>query len=331
MSDGALLALLIFMCGAIAGALISYLFVFAQGTASGGVLSPPRKCPSSRMIVSQLIIYPIKSCAGIAVNSAPITRRGLLHDREFMIVDDTGRFLSQRKAPKMALLKPAVMEENGYLEIYAGDGPDPFVLDPLSVAATEIVQVTVWKSVCSAVDQGDDVAAFLSGFLQIPGIRLVRMAEDCVRQVEEGYVTPHVYETSFSDGYPYLLSTESSRHGLSLQAGRDISMKRFRPNIVVDGEDIEPFDEDYWETAMIGNAVFSLPKICSRCKIPTVDPETGVFDKDNEPTATLKRVRSQGQKVLFGQNGVCIKGVGEQVLSVGDEVHILSMHAEKKI
>lgn len=152
-----------------------------------------------------------------------------------------------------------------------------------------------------------------------------------MREVEEGYVTPRVYETSFSDGYPYLVATEASRLDLSVQAGRDISMKRFRPNIVVDGDDLKPFEEDYWETAMIGDAVFSLAKICSRCKIPTVDPETGVFDKDNEPTATLKRMRSEGQKVLFGQNGVCVKGIGERIISVGDEVRILSMHAEKRI
>lgn len=156
------------------------------------------------------------------------------------------------------------------------------------------------------------------------------MADDCVREVELGYVPPHVYETSFSDGYPYLLVTESSRAELSRQVGREISMARFRPNIVVNGDRVKPFDEDFWETARIGSAMFQLPKISSRCKIPTVDPDNGTFDEDNEPTVTLRRIRAVGKKVLFGQNAVCTRGQGA-VVRVGDEFKVVAMHSERRI
>ncbi len=157
------------------------------------------------------------------------------------------------------------------------------------------------------------------------------MADDCVREVELGYLPPHVYETSFSDGYPYLLVTESSRVEVSRQVGREISMARFRPNIVVDGDEVKPFDEDFWETARIGpQTVFQLPKISSRCKIPTVDPEKGTFDKDNEPTVTLRRIRAVGRKVLFGQNAVCARGQGASI-QVGDDFKVVAMHSERRI
>ena len=152
-----------------------------------------------------------------------------------------------------------------------------------------------------------------------------------MREVERDFVSPDVYETSFSDGYPYLLATESSRVEVSRQVGRDISMARFRPNIVVEGEDLKPFHEDFWETARIGNEiVLRLPKISSRCKIPTVDPETGIFDKDNEPSVTLHKIHAIGKKVLFGQNAVCSEGVGA-VVRVKDDFKVTTMHSERKI
>ncbi|HEX8884461.1 MAG TPA: MOSC domain-containing protein, partial [Noviherbaspirillum sp.] len=61
-------------------------------------------------LLSQLVFYPIKSCAGISLSSATLTGAGLMHehiyDREWMLVDDAGNFLSQREYPKMALIEP---------------------------------------------------------------------------------------------------------------------------------------------------------------------------------------------------------------------------------
>ena len=58
--------------------------------------------------VTGLNTYPIKSCAGVRLTEARITPRGLQHDRDYMIVDDDGSFLSQRQIPEMALIVPTI-------------------------------------------------------------------------------------------------------------------------------------------------------------------------------------------------------------------------------
>ncbi len=61
--------------------------------------------------LSELYIYPIKSAAGIAVNEAQVTPRGLQYDRRWMVVDAQGKFMSQRRFPRMALIDVAISEE----------------------------------------------------------------------------------------------------------------------------------------------------------------------------------------------------------------------------
>jgi uncharacterized protein YcbX len=51
--------------------------------------------------LSHLLLYPIKSCGGIAVREATLLESGLssqgVHDREWMLVTESGQFLSQRE------------------------------------------------------------------------------------------------------------------------------------------------------------------------------------------------------------------------------------------
>ncbi len=163
MSDGTLLAFLLFLCGAIAGAFVTYLFALSK-------VAPPstRDCPTGEMRVSALYLYPIKSCAGYAVESADITPRGFRHDRTYMVVDDDYRFVSQRKIPAMALVRPKFIDDT---TLIVAAGEKTFQHTP--VTSGECVDVVVWSSTCQALDQGDEVAEFLSEFLDTPGLRLV--------------------------------------------------------------------------------------------------------------------------------------------------------------
>lgn len=149
-----------------------------------------------------------------------------------------------------------------------------------------------------------------------------------MRELERGYAIPKLYETSFSDGYPFLITSEASLQDLSEKVGRDLSMKRFRPNIVLKG-DMPPFEEDKWETLQIGDALFVTAKICGRCKVPTVNPDTGEVEADNQPTVALQKHRKYGSRVLFGQNAVCARGEGLTV-QVNDVASVLSLHPKRK-
>ena len=68
-------------------------------------------------------------------------------------------------------------------------------------------------------------------------------------------------------------------------------MSRFRPNIVLKGPQLRPFEEDTWKVIAIGDVVFAIVKACPRCKQACTDQHTGVVDRHYEPVRTLKLIR----------------------------------------
>src|SRR6184192_4211461 len=107
-------------------------------------------CAAAAMTASiaSLFVYPVKSCRGIAVESSAVTERGLRHDREWMIVDAAGRFLTQRELPRLALIVPAISERS--LELRAPGMPHLEI--PLDLRGT-VAQATVWRDTLAARDQ----------------------------------------------------------------------------------------------------------------------------------------------------------------------------------
>ena len=63
--------------------------------------------------LSEIFIYPIKSLGGISVDSAYADKQGLKYDRRYLLVDETGMFITQRDFPQLALLKLSIIE-NGF-------------------------------------------------------------------------------------------------------------------------------------------------------------------------------------------------------------------------
>ena len=94
------------------------------------------------------------------------------------------------------------------------------------------------------------------------------------------------------------LLPQASRRALEAATGAPVPMARFRPNIVVDGGDLAPYDEDAWTAVRTGRAHgaaggalrLSLVKPCSRCAVTCVDQETA--QSGAEPLRSLARTRS---------------------------------------
>lgn len=271
----------------------------------------------SKIRVSQLFIYPIKACAAVPVDSAIVTQRGLENDRLFMVVDFTNRSVTQKKYPRLSLVRPSFDAEGRlYLE---APGMEPFVHEVKKWGRKQ--SVTHLTATCDAIDQGNEVADFFVEFLGVQNLRLVRMREGFVRKVENKHVKPGMFQTSLSDSYPFLLASEASLHDVSKKAGRELEITRFRPNVVVEGEGLKPFEEDAWKKLAVGErAEFEIPTSCIRCKVVTVDPATGVMDEHNQPTETLKKYRSFRKTIVFGQNMVPIHRRRGAEIKVGDEV-----------
>lgn len=264
----------------------------------------------STLRVTELWIYPVKSCRGIALDRAEVSARGLRRDRHWMVVDEAGRFLTQRDLPAMATIAPVVAP--GALLLRAPGRPDLELPD--DAAAGEAV-VTVWRDTLKARAVSGAADRWLSEHLGV-ACRLVRFADDVRRAVDPAYGAPGD-ETAFSDGFPVLLLGQGSLDELNRRLSHALPMRRFRPNLVVAGA--APHAEDGWRRIRVGPVTLRLVKPCSRCAITTVDPDLGVRD-GTEPLQTLATYRRRDGKVYFGQN-VIPAGAGE--IRVGDAVEVL--------
>lgn len=261
--------------------------------------------------IVQLNVYPVKSCRGTSLREARLVDTGIELDRNWMFVDDAGEFLTQRQLPLLALIHPRVLP--GGLRLQAPG------MAPLEVSnGTQApVRVRVWDDACSAFDEGDKVADWVTRYLGIPA-RLVRFDARHERPSSPTWTGGIRALNRFSDGYPLLVISEASIRDVGARLGEALAANRFRPNIVISG--VEPYDEDYIELLSGPEVTLKLVKPCSRCQIINTNQETGAVGA--KPLLTLATYRGNARldgAVTLGQNAVIIKGVGA-TLRVGDRL-----------
>ena len=264
-----------------------------------------------RLRVDGLYRYPVKSCGGASLPSATVGPRGIVGDRQWMVVDDTGEFLTQREHHRMSLVRPHLTDD-GLLELNA-PGMPPLTVTP--AIRHDRVDVSIWNDRCVAIDEGPTVAEWLSAFLDVR-CRLVRFPDDATRRVDPEYAGPND-QVGFADGFSFLLASCASLDDLNHRLASPLPMNRFRPNIVVSGG--EPFEEDRWKSIRIDRITFAVVKPCARCVTTTVDQQTG--EASREPLRTLATFRNvPGRGVMFGQNLIHDQS---GVLHVGAEVTVI--------
>ena len=265
--------------------------------------------------LSEIYIYPIKSLGGIRLDATNITTRGLEKDRRFMLVDENGRFLSQREYTQLAIFKTEI--EGEYLKITHKKGGQTIKVNLSPSSQSTPIQVTIWDDETTAIEVSQEASNWFTQALGIP-TRLVYMHEESQRKVESNYALTGDEITSFSDGYPILIIGQSSLDDLNNRLENPVNINRFRPNLVF--TDGEPFEEDAWHEFTVGGVRFFGVKPCARCIMTTIDQETGE-KKGKEPLLTLNKYRKAGNRILFGQN-VLISQLG--TVSIGDDVTVLS-------
>ena len=263
----------------------------------------------SGLTLGALYRYPVKSLGGEAFEALEVLARGLAYDRHWMVVDQQGEFLSQRKLPRMSLIAASV-DAAGILRLNTPGMPEL----ALSACAGGPLDVVVWGDSVRAEAAGPRADGWLSRFLGVP-CRLVCFAQDSVRRVDPAF-SRATDQVGFADGFPFLLISQASLDDLNRRLAHPVAMLRFRPNLVVAG--CEAFAEDGWRRIRVGELEFRVAKPCSRCIIPTIDPSTG--QRGVEPLRTLNSYRRRGNKVYFGQNLVH-ESAGR--LAVGMPVEVL--------
>ncbi|MDO9303389.1 MAG: MOSC N-terminal beta barrel domain-containing protein, partial [Anaerolineales bacterium] len=242
--------------------------------------------------LSNLTYYPIKACRGFDVAESRVERMGLADDRRMMVVTPEGEFLTQREHPKLALVTPTL--KDGSVTLSAPNF-DSLHFEIQKSGAT--MPVNIWKSTgVSAIDQGDESAQWLSGWLGV-SVRLAHVDSNFKRKLNSDYAVSDEDHTGFADGYPILIISEESLSDLNsrLDASRPLPMNRFRPNMVV--QNCEPFAEDDWKRIRVGGIEMALVKPCARCVVTTTDQDT--LEKNKEPLKTLSAYRKQEGGAMF--------------------------------
>jgi len=264
--------------------------------------------------LASIYIYPLKSCAPLALQSSAVETRGLARDRRWMVVDAHGKFLTGREHARLTLIR-ALPNADGSLHL---DAPGTSgVRVPVPDSRGERVATAVWDNPVSPLRADDMTNAWLSTYLGAP-VRLVYMDAECTRAVDAKYAAPGD-EVSFADGFPLLLISQASLDLLNSKLAVPVPMQRFRPNFVVAGT--EAHAEDGWKRICVGDIEFDVVKPCVRCVFTTVDFERGQRDPSGEPLRTLIGYRRGEKGVTFGQNLI---PRGRGLVRVGDAVSVLA-------
>uniref|UniRef100_A0A803LE67 Molybdenum cofactor sulfurase n=1 Tax=Chenopodium quinoa TaxID=63459 RepID=A0A803LE67_CHEQI len=224
---------------------------------------------SRGLYLKSITVYPIKSCAGFCVDSWPLSKTGLLHDREWLLRSPSGEILTQKKAPEMSLISTFIDLSQGIL----------FVESPRCKTKLQILLKSV--SYCLGREEMDmhghryevqsydqEVNSWFSNAIARPCILWRSSASNCYinKQGNAGMCRDVESSLNFVNEAQFLLISEASVMDLNdrlksktsqvLQAPiTQVSPMRFRPNLLISGG--EPYDEDLWRGIRIGSKYFS--------------------------------------------------------------------------
>ncbi|MCF6319286.1 MAG: MOSC N-terminal beta barrel domain-containing protein, partial [Proteobacteria bacterium] len=169
--------------------------------------------------ISELYLYPVKSLAGIKLNTAKLSPFGLQYDRRWMIVDPTGKFISQRELAKMATIKTKILDGQLILSHLYSELKVPSV-----DGSSKEMSITVWKDTFQATHVSKQADSWLSGVLQ-QDCQLVYMQDDVQRQIDLDFA-PDGQNVSFADADPLLVSSQASLDDLNSRLKEPVNINR---------------------------------------------------------------------------------------------------------
>lgn len=263
--------------------------------------------------VASLHLYPVKSCGGVDLEEALLGPCGLesggIADRQWMVVNQSGAFLTQRECPQLARAKPRIGAKG--LGISAPGMPE-LILAARPQGARRAV--AIWSDRLAAIDAGDEAAAWFSALAGEP-VRLVRFDEREIRLANPAWTQGREARTRFSDGYPMLLISAASLADFNARWCGDgrppLPMERFRPNIVIDG--VGPYEEDHLSVLACDGIELRPVKPCPRCSIPSVDQHTGEAGLAPLELLAGYRFSAAVAGAAFGQNAIVAAGQGQRI------------------
>lgn len=264
------------------------------------------------MQITGLYSYPVKSFAGLKHQSAELTDKGLLQDRNWMLIDENGKAITARDFPKLLLLSVLVSEI--HLEVYLNGNLVQAISEKPDLIETE--SITIFSSTASGLLYNEEVNFWFSNYLGV-NARLVRVNDNEPRGIREKHGGSLGDTVGFADQNPILIISEASLEDLNSKLEQPVTMTHFRPNIVVQGCDA--YAEDGWKNIKIGACELEIVQPCLRCIFTTIDPVTAIKDVNKEPIRTLSGYRSLSSGIAFGVHAIPRK---TGTLKIGDNISL---------
>ncbi|KAK5998617.1 Mitochondrial amidoxime-reducing component 1-like protein [Cladobotryum mycophilum] len=325
------------------------------------------------MKVTAIWVYPIKALRGIRLDSAHLSPQGVQYDRRFIIcrAQADGELVKVQtdKNPECSLFSQEIVGDMLHVRYLTPIEPliprrpehDVVLQVPLEpdISTLSRVVVNLHRSMVNAYSMGPSYDEWFSAcfgfqvtFIYIGDGRRPVLGTYSPRTLPDtpqkgwlatlsGYLgsdgaRPEPDWIAFSDLAPYLVTSEQSLHNVSARLENGpMEMHKFRPNIVVDGEGCDAFDEDLWaELSMDGKPIFALTKLCNRCNSINVNYDTGRL-AEGDRGIVLKKLMSDrridpGYKwgPTFGKYTFLANGIDGLNLSVGDELFVTKRQTE---
>lgn len=245
--------------------------------------------------------------------------KGFEHDRRWMMIDENGKYITQRDRGCEVLvgLRPEITPDG--MEITIPRASQKFRITMDDVYAADPIKVTMKGVDCEVFPAPEDATQALSDFLG-RAVRLVHMPEYSPRQTDLNY-SKVGDDVSLADNFPLLVTTQASLNKMRSELGDQVNMMRFRPNLVI--ADAEPFAEDRWKLIQIGDVTIEFARPCDRCVIINIDQTTG----EKEPAILKGIIAHRGgndRKPYFGTYATP-RQLG--TIMVGQKINILEKHA----
>jgi uncharacterized protein YcbX len=242
-------------------------------------------------IIKAIYRYPVKGLGAELLEECKVLDYGIQYDRNWMIVDDTGTFVTQRERPNLTQFDSFISNE--HLSIRDNTNGDIMRI-PIDLKGPDEIKTSVWGSDITAHSTDNIMDAWLSS--RIGGqLRLVTVGQAFKRHKE---VDSTLIPVRFADGYPILILSQASVDHLNEKLENPIKADRFRANILID--DCPPHGEDIAKSFQTTNITFRMVKQCRRCTVVNTDQQTGEVHK--EPLRTLATYRKIDSHVMFGVN-----------------------------
>lgn len=270
----------------------------------------------SNITLSQIITYPLKSAAGNYAETGDVTSRGLKNDRHWVLLDSENQAITARAFPKLLQIQPEV-KKSGLSITHNISGEKIHFETPIDQSS--LSQLNIFSEQATGLAIGNTANEWFSNYLGV-ACRLAFMSPESHRDFALSRGGKEGDVVSYADEAPFLLLSEASVADLNSRLDSPVTLKHFRPNLVIKGCDA--YAEDQWKMIRIGECEFEVAQLCKRCVFTTINPETQEKSPKGEPLRTLASYKKHPKGgVAFGVHLVARK-LG--VINKGDLIEILT-------